>query len=102
MSCDGKDEPARSARNYRQSTVKSHVISIFGKFGVSTRVEAAIVGWETFPMLRALAVIALCAWFALSRFGVSPTTEPTHAEGKLSVVEGFKPACTCDQSCTPG
>ena len=38
-----------------ESTVKSHVISIFGKFGVSTRVEAAIVGWETFPMLRALA-----------------------------------------------
>ena len=38
-----------------ESTVKSHVISVFGKFGVSTRVEAAIVGWETFPMLRALA-----------------------------------------------
>ena len=38
-----------------ESTVKSHVISIFGKFGVSTRVEAAIVGWETFPMLRVLA-----------------------------------------------
>ena len=32
-------------------------------------------------------MIALCAWFALSRFGVSPTSEPTHAEGNLSVVE---------------
>ena len=38
-----------------ESTVKAHVASIFVKFGVSTRVEAAIVGWETFPMLRALA-----------------------------------------------
>ena len=35
-----------------ESTVKAHVTSIFVKFGVSTRVEAAIVGWETFPMLR--------------------------------------------------
>ena len=37
-----------------ESTVKTYVTSIFLKFGVSTRVEAAIVGWETFPMLRAL------------------------------------------------
>ena len=37
-----------------ETTVKSHVISIFGKFGVSTRVEAAIAGWEAFPMLRVL------------------------------------------------
>ena len=37
-----------------ESTVKAHVASIFVKFGVSTRVEAAIVGWETFPMLRVL------------------------------------------------
>ena len=37
-----------------ESTVKAHVTSIFVKFGVSTRVEAAIVGWETFPMLRVL------------------------------------------------
>lgn len=37
-----------------ESTVKVHVTSIFGKFGVSTRVEAAIVGWETFPMMRVL------------------------------------------------
>ena len=32
-----------------ESTVKTYVTSIFLKFGVSTRVEAAIVGWETFP-----------------------------------------------------
>ncbi len=37
-----------------ESTVKAHVTSIFLKLGVSTRVEAAIVGWETFPMLRVL------------------------------------------------
>jgi len=37
-----------------ESTVKTYVASIFLKFGVSTRVEAAIVGWETFPMLRVL------------------------------------------------
>ena len=35
-----------------ESTVKSHVASIFRKLGVSTRTEAAVVGWETFPMLR--------------------------------------------------
>ena len=35
-----------------ESTVKAHVGSIFVKLGVSTRTEAAVVGWETFPMLR--------------------------------------------------
>jgi len=39
-----------------ESTVKTYVTSIFLKFGVSTRVEAAIVGWETFPMLRVLPI----------------------------------------------
>ena len=39
-----------------ESTVKTYVASIFLKFGVSTRVEAAIVGWETFPMLRVLPI----------------------------------------------
>lgn len=34
------------------STVKPHMASIFRKFGVSTRTEAAIAGWEMFPMLR--------------------------------------------------
>ena len=37
-----------------ESTVKAHVSSIFVKFGVSTRIEAAVVGWEMFPMLRVL------------------------------------------------
>jgi len=37
-----------------ESTVKSYVASIFLKLGVSTRTEAAIVAWETFPMLRSL------------------------------------------------
>ena len=37
-----------------ESTAKTYVASIFVKFGVSTRVEAAIVGWETFPMMRVL------------------------------------------------
>jgi len=35
-----------------ESTVKTRVTSILLKFGVSTRLEAAIVGWETYPMLR--------------------------------------------------
>jgi DNA-binding CsgD family transcriptional regulator len=35
-----------------ESTVKAHMGSIFVKLGVSTRTEAAVVGWETFPMLR--------------------------------------------------
>ncbi len=34
------------------STVKVYVASIFLKFGVSTRTEAAIVGWQAFPRLR--------------------------------------------------
>ena len=38
-----------------ESTVKAHLTSIFVKLGVSTRTEAALVGWETFPMLRVLA-----------------------------------------------
>ena len=37
-----------------ESTVKAHVTSILMKFGVSTRLEAAVVAWETFPMLRVL------------------------------------------------
>ena len=35
-----------------EGTVKANVASIFRKFGVSTRTEAALVGWERFPMLR--------------------------------------------------
>jgi DNA-binding NarL/FixJ family response regulator len=38
-----------------ESTVKLHMTSIFRKLGVSTRTEAAVVGWETFPMLRVVA-----------------------------------------------
>ena len=37
-----------------EGTVKANVTSIFRKFGVSTRTEAAVVGWATFPMLRDL------------------------------------------------
>ncbi len=37
-----------------ESTVKVHLTSLFVKLEVSTRLEAAIVGWETFPMLRVL------------------------------------------------
>jgi len=37
-----------------ESTVKVHLTSLFAKLEVSTRLEAAIVGWETFPMLRVL------------------------------------------------
>ena len=37
-----------------ESSVKTHVTSIFRKLGVSSRTEAAVVGWETFPMLRVL------------------------------------------------
>ena len=37
-----------------EGTVKTNVGSIFRKLGVSTRTEAAVVGWETFPMLRVL------------------------------------------------
>jgi len=37
-----------------ESTVKVHLTSLFVKLDVSTRLEAAIVGWETFPMLRVL------------------------------------------------
>jgi DNA-binding NarL/FixJ family response regulator len=36
-------------------TVKAHLSSIFAKLGVSNRTEAALVGSEVFPMLRALA-----------------------------------------------
>ena len=36
------------------STVRYHVAHIFVKLGVSTRTEAAVVGWEAFPMLRVL------------------------------------------------
>ena len=35
-------------------TVASYVTSIFRKLGVSNRAEAAIVGMDTFPMLRGL------------------------------------------------
>ena len=35
-----------------EKTVASHVSSIFRKLGVSNRAEAAIVGMDTFPMLR--------------------------------------------------
>ena len=38
------------------STVKFHLASIFRKLEVSTRTEAAIVGWEMFPMLRVLPI----------------------------------------------
>ena len=37
-----------------ESTVKVHLTSLYLKLEVSTRLEAAIVGWETFPMLRVL------------------------------------------------
>jgi DNA-binding NarL/FixJ family response regulator len=37
-----------------ESTVKVHLTSLFVKLEVSTRLEAAIVGWETYPMLRVL------------------------------------------------
>lgn len=37
-----------------ESTVKVYVGSIFQKLGVSSRTEAALVGWDTFPMLRVL------------------------------------------------
>ena len=37
-----------------ESTVKAHVGAIFRKLGVSSRTEAAVVGWDTFPMLRVL------------------------------------------------
>ena len=36
-------------------TVKAHLTSIYAKLGVSNRTEAAVVGLEDFPMLRALA-----------------------------------------------
>ena len=36
-------------------TVRSYMTSIFRKLGVSNRSEAAIVGMDTFPMLRGLA-----------------------------------------------
>ena len=37
-----------------ESSVKTYVTSILRQFGVSTRLEAAIVGWDNFPMLRVL------------------------------------------------
>ena len=37
-----------------EKTVTSYVTSIFRKLGVSNRAEAAIVGMDTFPMLRGL------------------------------------------------
>ena len=35
-----------------EKTVESYLTSIFRKLGVSNRAEAAIVGMDTFPMLR--------------------------------------------------
>ena len=37
------------------STVKAHLSSLYGKLGVSSRTQAALIGVRCFPMLRALA-----------------------------------------------
>jgi DNA-binding NarL/FixJ family response regulator len=37
------------------STVKAHLSSLYRKLGVSSRVQAALVGVWLFPMLRSLA-----------------------------------------------
>jgi two-component system, NarL family, nitrate/nitrite response regulator NarL len=41
--------------NISMSTVKAHVSSIYRKLGVSSRMQAALMGVRMFPMLRAIA-----------------------------------------------
>lgn len=41
--------------NISMSTVKSHLSSLYEKLGVSTRIQAGLVGLGIFPMLRVLA-----------------------------------------------
>src|SRR4029078_6045080 len=59
----GKDEwPDREGLFIAESTVKTYVGSIFLKLGVSTRTEAAIVGWD-------VPDVAITSRQAVRRFG---------------------------------